>query len=199
MSLRHALLGFLSIRPLSGYDLKRYFDASVRHFWTADQAAIYRALSDLESESLVRHERIAQSSRPDRKVFHLTDAGRTALDAWLATPTPSNPRREPLLVQLFFAGRLAPEAFRELLHAELAATEAELAGFRGIVAAIAAEQASLDEATQVGPLITIVNGVRAALAQRDWLQGLLARQEAGALTVADLLEELRTLLDERAA
>lgn len=194
MSLRHALLGFLSIRPLSGYDLKRYFDASVRHFWTADQAAIYRALGDLEAEALVRHERIAQSSRPDRKVFHLTEAGRAALDAWLATPTPSIPRREPLLVQLFFTGRIAPEALRELLRAELASTEAELAGFRGIVAAIEAEQASLDEATQVGPLITITNGVRAALAQREWLRGLLQRQDAGTLTVANLLDELHTLL-----
>ena len=194
MSLRHALLGFLSIRPLSGYDLKRYFDASVRHFWTADQAAISRALGDLEAEALVRHERIAQSSRPDRKVFHLTDAGRAALDAWLATPTPPIPRREPLLVQLFFAGRIAPEALRDLLRAELAATEAELAGFRGIVAAIDAERGSLDEATQVGPLITITNGVRAALAQRDWLRGLLARQEAGTLTMTSLLDELRGLL-----
>jgi DNA-binding PadR family transcriptional regulator len=194
MSLRHALLGFLSIRPLSGYDLKRYFDASVRHFWTADQAAIYRALGDLEAEALVRHERIAQSSRPDRKVFHLTEAGRAALDTWLATPTPSIPRREPLLVQLFFAGRIAPEALRDLLRAELAASEAELAGFRGIVAAVEAEQASLDEATQVGPLMTITNGVRAALAQRDWLRGLLERQDAGTLTVANLLDELRTLL-----
>lgn len=194
MSLRHALLGFLSIRPLSGYDLKRYFDASVRHFWTADQAAIYRALGDLEAEALVRHERIAQSSRPDRKVFHLTEAGRAALDAWLATPTPSIPRREPLLVQLFFAGRLPPEVLRDLLRAELAAIEAELAGFRDIVAGIEAEQASLDEGTQVGPLITITNGVRAALAQRAWLCGLLERQDAGTLTVANLLDELRTLL-----
>jgi DNA-binding PadR family transcriptional regulator len=194
MSLRHALLGFLSIRPLSGYDLKRHFDASVRHFWTADQAAIYRALGDLEAAELVRHERIAQSSRPDRKVFHLTEAGRAALDAWLATPTPSSPRREPLLVQLFFAGRIAPEALRDLLRAELAATEAELAGFRGIVAGIEAGQASLDEATQVGPLITITNGVRVALAQREWLRGLLQRQDAGTLTMANLLDELRTLL-----
>jgi hypothetical protein len=62
------------------------------------------------------------------------------------------------------------------------------------VAAVEAEQASLDEATQVGPLITITNGVRAALAQRDWLRGLLERQDAGTLTVANLLDELRTLL-----
>ena len=61
MSLRHTILGFLSIRPMSGYRLKRYFEASVRHFWTADQAAIYRALAELTSEQLVEHERVAQT------------------------------------------------------------------------------------------------------------------------------------------
>ena len=55
MSLRFAILGFLSVRPFSGYDLKRAFDQSVRHFWTADQAAIYRTLGELESKGLVEH------------------------------------------------------------------------------------------------------------------------------------------------
>jgi DNA-binding PadR family transcriptional regulator len=66
MSLRQAILGFLSIRPLSGYDLKRTFDQSVRHFWSADQAAIYRMLGELEADGLVEYERIAQETRPDR-------------------------------------------------------------------------------------------------------------------------------------
>ena len=33
MSLEYAILGFLNYRPLSGYDLKKVFDNSVRHFW----------------------------------------------------------------------------------------------------------------------------------------------------------------------
>jgi DNA-binding PadR family transcriptional regulator len=112
MSLRFTILGFLSIRPLTGYDLKRYFDASVRHFWSADQAAIYRTLGELAGDGLVEHERIAQQTRPDRKVYHATPAGLAALDAWLATPAPPVARREPLLVKLFFTGRLAPSARR---------------------------------------------------------------------------------------
>ena len=38
MSLKHAILGFLSFKALSGYDLKKAFDNSVRHFWTANRA-----------------------------------------------------------------------------------------------------------------------------------------------------------------
>ena len=33
MSLDHAILGFLSYEPMSGYDLKKLFDQSVAHFW----------------------------------------------------------------------------------------------------------------------------------------------------------------------
>lgn len=196
MSLRHTILGFLSIQPMTGYDLKRHFDASVRHFWSADQAAIYRTLGELEREDLVDHERVAQTTRPDRKVYRLTERGANELDTWLATPAPTVHRREPLLVKLFFAGRLAPDALRGILEAELAATEAELEGFRQIVASIRAAPGTSDSATLVGPLITLTNGVRAGVAQRDWLRGLLAKHRDGALTVATLFAELDSHLSE---
>ncbi len=194
MSLRHALLGFLSMRPMSGYDLKRRVDESVGHFWTADQAAIYRTLSELDAQGLVMHERVAQVSRPDRKVFHLTEAGREALDAWLAAPMPPVPRREPLLVKLFFAGRLSSESLRDLLSSELAHAETELAGYRSILEAVDALRTPVPEAAQLGPVITLTYGVRAATAQREWLRGLLARQQEGTLTVDALLEEIRQSL-----
>jgi len=195
MSLRYTILGFLSIQPMSGYDLKRYFDASVRHFWSADQAAIYRALGDLDSEGLVVHERVPQTTRPDRKVFHLTPAGMSALDEWLATPAVPVARREPLLVKLFFSGRLAPERLRHVLEAELQAVDAELEGFRQIVASIRSDPGTTDEATLVGPLITLTNGVTAGIAHRDWLRGLLDRERAGTLTVAALFDQLGEQLD----
>ena len=44
MSLKHAVLGFLSIAPMTGYDLRKHMEESVAHFWPADQAQIYRTL-----------------------------------------------------------------------------------------------------------------------------------------------------------
>jgi DNA-binding PadR family transcriptional regulator len=63
MSLKHAILGFLSIRPLSGYDLKKAIDGTVGHFWTADQAQIYRMLASLVGEELVEVTHIEQRLR----------------------------------------------------------------------------------------------------------------------------------------
>jgi DNA-binding PadR family transcriptional regulator len=36
VSLEYAILGFLNYHPSTGYDLKRMFDTSVRHFWNVD-------------------------------------------------------------------------------------------------------------------------------------------------------------------
>jgi DNA-binding PadR family transcriptional regulator len=181
--------------------LKRAFDASVRHFWAADQAAIYRALNDLQHEGLVAHERVAQQTRPDRKVYHLTPDGLAELDFWLATPAPNLARREPLLVKLFFATRLQPADLRAVLEAELAAVNSELAAFAKIIgeleaqapAAIASTGASA-EALMLGPVLTLGNGVELGLSYRDWLRGLLDAQAAGTLTAGAQLSRLRGLL-----
>jgi hypothetical protein len=53
MALPHAILGFLDYGPMSGYDLKKFFDQSVAHFWSATQSHIYKALENLEQTGLV--------------------------------------------------------------------------------------------------------------------------------------------------
>jgi PadR family transcriptional regulator, regulatory protein AphA len=109
MSLDHAILGFLSYKPLSGYDLKAVFDLSVQHFWPADQSQIYRTLSRLAESGLTEIEVIEQEERPDRKVYHITEQGREELHRWLTDPPPPKEKRMADLVQIFFAGRLTDD------------------------------------------------------------------------------------------
>lgn len=207
MSLRYAILGFLTIRPFSGYDIKRYFDNSVRHFWSADQAAIYRTLADLEGDELVGHERVEQQTRPDRKLYHVTPAGVEALDAWLVLPATQVVRREPLLLKLFFTNRLGDDGLDTILNSELSAVEAQLAEFKAIIASIERDRAEVLEQlgvgdaaaayrrVLVGPLITLTNGVRIGVAYRDWLRGLKQAHEDGALTDTAMLAELHRYID----
>ena len=65
MSLKYAILGFLSYKSFSGYDLKKAFDNSVRHFWSANQSQIYRTLAQLDEEGLVAKEVIEREERLD--------------------------------------------------------------------------------------------------------------------------------------
>jgi DNA-binding PadR family transcriptional regulator len=126
MSLDHAILGFLSYRPMSGYDLKKCFDDSVRNFWPATQSQIYRTLKRLVDEGLARVEVVEQDGPPDRKVHHLTPAGASALRAWLSQPAPESGGRSAGLVQLFFADQLDNQAIAELLARRRAAIAARL-------------------------------------------------------------------------
>jgi DNA-binding PadR family transcriptional regulator len=109
LSLEHAILGFLSYKPMSGYDLNRHLFESVRHFWPVTQSQIYRTLGRMAAQGWVRQEVIEQQDRPDRKVYHLTDQGQAELRRWLTAPLPLLPSREPWLIQVFFAHQLADD------------------------------------------------------------------------------------------
>ncbi len=107
MSLDYAILGFLNYHPYSGYDLKKVLDVSVRHFWNGDQSQIYRTLARLSDLGHVRMEMVEQRQRPDRKVYHITSAGRSALLQWLSGPPPLGTTHSGAMVQVFFMGALS--------------------------------------------------------------------------------------------
>ncbi len=101
-----ALLGLLSAKPMSGYELKRFIDSSIGDFWTESFGQIYPILKRLEQEGLLRGR---EGERSGSTVYSLTDAGRDRLRAWLGVaPTPQVMRNE-LLLKLFF-GNLGPVA-----------------------------------------------------------------------------------------
>ena len=115
MSLNHAILGFLRYGPRTGYDLKKVFDVSVRHFWPAQQSQIYQSLGKLTENGFVECEVISQTDRPNRKLFHITQEGQTELHRWLAEPQAEKPARAQFLIQVFFAGGLTDEEILKIL------------------------------------------------------------------------------------
>ncbi|WP_434965828.1 PadR family transcriptional regulator [Janibacter indicus] len=129
MELRHALLGLISLRPMSGYDLGRAFAGSVAHFWHADQSQIYRTLERLTASGAITTRVIPQEGRPDRKVHSLTEVGHGELEDWLTSPVEADRPKEAFLARLFFAGPLGQEAVERLLterEQHVAATRDEL-------------------------------------------------------------------------
>ena len=101
---------------MSGYDLKKHFDRSVAHFWSATQSHIYKALENLESEGMVSSQVIPQEGKPNQKQYQITDAGRTELRRWLSTPLPVERPRAAWLIQVFFAHNLANEEIADLFE-----------------------------------------------------------------------------------
>lgn len=126
MSLDHAILGLLHVRPKTGYDLKKTFDRSLNHFWPAQQSQIYRTLARLAEQGFVSSEVIPQQGRPNRRLYSLTPAGRRELGGWLSADDRPGPWRSRFLVHVYLAGLQTDEEVLGLLNAELDWARSEL-------------------------------------------------------------------------
>src|SRR5215469_13054665 len=103
---RYALLGLLSLRPMSGYDLRKQIECTTTHFWKEDVAQIYPMLKQLEAEGLTTSTAEKQGGRPERRIYALTDQGWEALRAWITKPVAEQVKRNELLLKLFFANHV---------------------------------------------------------------------------------------------
>lgn len=187
MSLEHAILGFLQYKPLTGYDLKAAFDASVRHFWPADQSQIYRTLSRLAEQGWTEIEVIEQDDRPDRKVYHLTSEGRDELLRWLRAPLQSRGERIAALVQVFFAGHLDEEealAIVRRLADHCRETLTELRQVPDDKRVRAATEGATPRDTFFW-MLTLEYGINMTQASLGWLEDVIGRIERGEYTKED--------------
>ena len=177
MSLEHAILGFLNYQPLTGYDLKKAFDASVQHFWSADQSQIYRTLARLAEQGLVEMEVVPQENRPNRKVYHVTEAGQEELRRWLITPLPAEKNRVAWLIQVFFAAQLPNEAIAALFEREAQNLRRQLAVLEEQVPAAVEFYQETIGAPRDGWLwlLTLDYGQEHYRALLRWVEGVLAR------------------------
>ncbi|MBE7324616.1 PadR family transcriptional regulator [Nocardioides sp. Y6] len=100
MALEHALLVALSEKPGSGLELTRRFERSFGYFWHATHQQIYRVLGRLVDAGELDVEVVAQTGRPDKKVYRVNEAGQRALADWLATSTPLEPLRSEVAVKM---------------------------------------------------------------------------------------------------
>ena len=126
-----SVLGFLSLGPMTGWDLDQLAQVSVGNFWSMTRSQIYRELRVLEDLGLVRGE---DAGARNKRRYELTGDGRRALDAWLRSAPGPGTTRNPFLVRLFFAESLAPDELAALVAAARAVHEADLERFSQVLA-----------------------------------------------------------------
>ncbi len=181
---RYAVLGILSLQPMSGYDIKKTIEGSLANFWSESYGQIYPILKELVAEGLATVSEDAQGGRRDRRVYALTHAGEEELRRWLRRPVEHEVGRVEILLKLFFGWQLPLEEnlrkvveFREQ-HQQL------LQKYDGIERWLRTEQAG-----QPGLpywLMTVSYGQHISRALTDWcdetlttLRSLSDRTEAG--------------------
>jgi DNA-binding PadR family transcriptional regulator len=188
MSLKFAILGLLNAMPMTGYDLKHQaFDATVRHFWPADQSQIYRTLNQLADKGLATMTIEAQDDRPDRKVYAITEAGQQALIDWLKSDQSVPTLRDPLLVQLFFGQEVPRVDLLRVMGNQLAAHQAQLAAYEQIP--IPPPESRPDDRWLALQHLTLDFGLALERTYVEWLER--CQEVIAALPDADEVEDFR--------
>jgi PadR family transcriptional regulator, regulatory protein AphA len=131
MDVRTICLGILTRGDATGYEIKRTVEEDgYRHFAEASFGSIYPALNRLTEEGLVSVRAEAQEKRPDRKVYTITQAGRSAFVAALMGSLPEDRHRSAFAFAMLFADLLPEERVSQMLAAYIAHTDEKLAQLR---------------------------------------------------------------------
>ncbi len=163
-----AVLGALSIRPMTGYALREEIVSTLGHFWSESFGQIYPALARLEREDLVgRRDEGARTSR-----FAITPAGVTRLRELLAEPPQLVKPRNGVLLRLFFGRQLGPDRCRELVRERREAALHQLTDLARARAEVEADASLADQAPYI--LLTVSAGEHGARATIAWADEALA-------------------------
>lgn len=106
MSINYAILGILSYKPMTGYDLKKVIQDSAFMHWSGNNNQIYKSLTELHDKGLVTNVVKHQESSPTKKIYEITSEGLAALKEWVLSPAEPSEIKKPFLVQLAWSKQL---------------------------------------------------------------------------------------------
>jgi PadR family transcriptional regulator AphA len=131
MDVRTICLGILTRGDATGYEIKKRFEeGGFQYAAEASFGSIYPALSRLTEDELVSVREEAQEKRPDRKVYSITQSGRSAFLAALMRPAGEDRNRSPFVFAMLFCDLLPEARVRGLMETYIAQTEHKLAQLR---------------------------------------------------------------------
>ena len=159
------ILGLLSHDDLTGYDIKKQIDGSIRFFWKGSFGSIYPALAELEKQGSVRRLKGNDSGGREKIIYSITGQGKEILKAWVRDEKASNDLKYETLMKLFFGGVESKETalrnievFEEQIKADLKVLQVYKANI----------EKALDEEDHVYFYLTILFGIETYEAYLKW-------------------------------
>jgi PadR family transcriptional regulator, regulatory protein AphA len=145
VSLRHALLGVIKDKPLTGYDLVRHFQGTVGFLWSAPQSQIYPELRRMEAAGLVQATVAPRGQRAQKRIYAVTDAGMAELRRWASEFLPLPAQRDPVYLKAAFFDLASVESAREQLRGHIAQHQWRIEQWQARLEAIRGRRAELVE------------------------------------------------------
>jgi DNA-binding PadR family transcriptional regulator len=95
------LLALLAKEPAHGYELKLLLERMFGEAYPSPNIGqIYVTLQRLERDGLVSSQDVVQQTRPNKRVYELTDTGREAVANWIERPSDGPRIRDDFFVKL---------------------------------------------------------------------------------------------------
>ena len=117
--MRLHLLALLAKEPAHGYELKLALEQTFGEAYPSPNIGqIYVTLKRLEQDGLVRSQDVEQTTRPNKRVYELTPAGREALGNWVQEPSDGPRVRDDFFTKLILAPMAGLADRMELINSQ---------------------------------------------------------------------------------
>ena len=169
MSIRYFILGLLTRKPMTGYDVKTSLEDLS---WLVDvpsYGSLYPALHNLLEEGMVNVSVVPGDGKPSRKVYSITEAGTQVLQTWIHRPIETDISQKTFVMRLLLANNFSREGLIAYLKQRHTRMTTHLAALESRIEINTAETSSEAErfAADYGLVI--------ASAEIHWLEDTLAR------------------------
>lgn len=168
-----AILGSLSIKPMSAYEIKQFIHRSVSLFWTEGEAQLYPTLKNLKIKKWVIYREMPATKAGMKKIYKLTKLGRIALLNWLQSKTDRAVFRNELLLKVFFGPSQPIENNIAMLESEKKELELTLSVLETIKDGLKEKNICIERLPYIE--ITLDYGLKALQAEIAWCQASIRK------------------------
>ncbi len=106
VTIESAILGLLSVQPMTGYDIKKMITSSNVLYWSGNNNQVYTSLGILHRNGWVTQEVELRTDGPSRKIYSINEKGREELRKVLLSEPEVPQLIHPFLIQLAWADQL---------------------------------------------------------------------------------------------
>jgi len=120
----YVVLGALMSGARHGYEIMRFLGCALEATWRLSTSQLYVLLKRLEQEGCLESFAESQGTRPPKRVFNLTRAGRKAFLEWLSSPVEHvRDFRMEFLCKMFFFDYLLLPGAKDLVETQIRVLE----------------------------------------------------------------------------
>ena len=92
---------------MSGYDIKKYIEIGLSHFWSESYGQLFPALNGLVDQGLATRRQAVSAGKRKKNIYTITPLGRSQFIAWLGGPIEQLSVRNEALLKFFLASKLS--------------------------------------------------------------------------------------------